>query len=62
METTYSISCSNISGFMKPLKTIGGNLELICSFLLLGVQIAAFKFMGYANMLICILKLFGLEI
>ena len=59
METTYFISCSNVSGFMKPLKTIGGNLEFICSSLLLGVQIAAFKFTGYANMLICILKLFG---
>ena len=59
MGTTYII-CSNISGFMKPSKTVGGNLEYICSFLLLGVQIAAFKFMGYANMLICILKLFGL--
>ena len=61
METTYSVSCSNISGFMKQFKTIGGNLEFICSFLFLGVQIAGFKFMGYANMLICILKLFGLR-
>ena len=60
METTYSISCSNISGFMKPLKTIRGNLEFICSFSFLGVQIAGFKFIDYANMLICILKLFVL--
>ena len=50
-----------MSGFMKPLKTIGDNLEFICSFLFLGVEIAGFKFMGYANMLICILKLFVLS-
>ena len=56
METTYSISCSNISGFMKPLKTIGHNLEFMC-FFCLDWQIAGFKFMDYANML---LKLFGI--
>ena len=47
---------------MKPLKTIGGNLEFICSFLFLCVQIAGSKFMGFSNMLICILKLLVFEI
>ena len=41
---------------MKPLKTIGHNLEFKC-FLCLDWQIAGFKFMDYANML---LKLFGI--
>ena len=32
----------------------------VCSFLFLGWQIVGLKFMGYANMLICILKLSGI--